>query len=181
MLLFVLLFLLMPLIQGSNVPPRGILNQKAPAWQVSEWFQLPLYKKSLDRKDFQGKVVYLYCFQSWCPGCHSHGFPTLQEVIKKYKDDSDVAIVAVQTTFEGFSYNSFRQAKEIAKKYYLDIPIGQSGRKGEYSKLMINYRTGGTPWTIIIDKEGIVRYNDFHIDSKVAIKLIADLKIERKN
>ncbi len=43
----------------------GILNQKAPAWGVSQWFQLPADKTRLDIGDFKGKVVYLYCFQSW--------------------------------------------------------------------------------------------------------------------
>ncbi|PON17524.1 hypothetical protein C2W62_12725 [Candidatus Entotheonella serta] len=43
----------------------GILNQKAPAWGVLQWFQLPEDKTRLDIGDFTGKVVYLYCFQSW--------------------------------------------------------------------------------------------------------------------
>ena len=36
--------------------------------------------------DFRGKVVYLYFFQSWCPGCHRHGFPTLQAMSKHFAD-----------------------------------------------------------------------------------------------
>ncbi|MCH8872603.1 TlpA family protein disulfide reductase [candidate division KSB1 bacterium] len=157
-------------------PTRGILNQKAPSWEVSAWFQLPEDKKSLDVADFKDKVIYLYCFQSWCPGCHKYGFPTLKKVIKQYKNDKDVAIVAVQTTFEGFSSNGIEQAKEVAKKYQLNIPIGQSGTRGHRSKLMASYRTGGTPWTIIIDKQGVVRYNDFHIYPNDAAKLIEHLK-----
>ncbi|ETX08882.1 MAG: hypothetical protein ETSY2_02755 [Candidatus Entotheonella gemina] len=43
----------------------GILNQPAPEWDVSQWFQLPEDKTRLDIGDFKGKVVYLYCFQSW--------------------------------------------------------------------------------------------------------------------
>ncbi len=82
----------------------------------------------------------------------------------------------MQTTFEGFSYNGIEQAKEVAKKYKLNIPIGQSGTRGHRSKLMAGYRTGGTPWTIIIDKQGVVRYNDFHVDPSYAIKMIDQLK-----
>ncbi len=155
---------------------RGILNQKAPSWGVSDWFQLPEGKKSLDIDDFTGKVVYLYCFQAWCPGCHKYGFPTLQEVIRAYKNDPEVAIVAVQTTFEGYAYNGLAQAKEMARKYKLKIAIGQSGSRKTPSKLMKNYRTGGTPWTVVIDKRGVVRYNDFHIDPKYAVFLIDYLK-----
>ena len=41
---------------------------------------------------------------------------------------------------------------------------------------MRNYRTGGTPWTIIIDKQKIVRFNDFHIAPEHAIAMIDQLK-----
>ncbi len=156
--------------------PRGILDRKAPNWEVQEWIQLPEGSAAIEVTDLQGKVVYLYCFQSWCPGCHSHGFPTLQKVIQQYGSDPEVAIVAIQTTFEGFAHNGPGQAKEVAQKYDLNIPIGQSGTREQRSQLMRNYRTGGTPWTIIIDKQGFVRYNDFHIDPRHAISLIAQLK-----
>ena len=79
----------------------GILNQKAPSWNVDQWLGLPAGKKMLDVGDYKGKVVYLYCFQSWCPGCHSHGFPTLQKTMAHFKGDEEVAFVAVQTVFEG--------------------------------------------------------------------------------
>ena len=121
-------------------------------------------------------MIYLYCFQSWCPGCHSRGFPTLKKIINEYAGDDSVGIVAVQTTFEGYSSNTFEHAKAIAKKYDLHIPIGQSGANGSRSIMMRNYRTGGTPWTIIIDKNGVVRYNDFHITPENASKLIRKLK-----
>ena len=159
---------------GSHRP--GIQGKKAPAFSVTEWINLKGEQKTFDLEDLEGKVIYLYCFQSWCPGCHSRGFPTLKEVIKDFADDDAVGIVAIQTTFEGFSSNTFERAKAIAKKYDLHIPIGQSGTAGSKSKIMQNYRTGGTPWTIIIDKNGVVRYNDFHITAEAASKLIRKLK-----
>lgn len=56
-------------------PSYGILGQRAPEWDVRQWFNLPDGKDTVDLGDYKGKVVYLYCFQSWCPGCHSSGFP----------------------------------------------------------------------------------------------------------
>ncbi|MBF0277854.1 MAG: hypothetical protein HQM13_08690 [SAR324 cluster bacterium] len=97
-------------------------------------------------------------------------------MIKYYKDDPDVAIVAVQTAFEGFKVNTFGGTEQVAKKYDLQIPIGQSGTEEEPSPVMKNYRTGGTPWVVIIDKEGIVRYNNFHIEAKYAIQGMEVLK-----
>lgn len=154
----------------------GLNGKPAPTWEVDSWINLPEGKTTVDIADYKGKVVYLYCFQSWCPGCHSRGFPTLQTLTKRYQGDDAVVFVAVQTVFEGFSSNTPERAKECAEKFSLTIPVGHSGTKGEYSKLMRAYRTGGTPWTIIIDREGIVRYNDFHIEPKRAVRLINELK-----
>lgn len=41
---------------------------------------------------------------------------------------------------------------------------------------MSGFKTRGTPWTIIIGKDGIVKYNSFHIKPEAAIKLIDTLK-----
>ena len=157
---------------SANSVRLGILNQPAPAWSVTDWLHLPKGKTTLDISDFKGKVVYLYCFQSWCPGCHSHGFPTLQKLTRHYADATDIAFVAVQTTFEGYSINTFDKAKTTMEQYQLTIPTGQSGDREAGSKLMRNYRTGGTPWTIIIDKAGVVRYNNFHIDPDKAVQFL---------
>jgi thiol-disulfide isomerase/thioredoxin len=158
----------------SSLFGRGIVGQKAPSFEVDRWIQTT--KKDLDIDDFKGKVLYIYGFQSWCPGCHSHGFPTLNELSKHYKDDKDVKFVAIQTTFEGFSSNGIDDAEKIIKQYNLTIPVAHSGLDGLRSKFMVNYNTGGTPWTIIVDKKGIVRFSNFHLTSDKAIQLIEELK-----
>ena len=151
---------------------RGILGQPAPEWSVNQWLNLSPGKKTIDIQDFHGKVLYLFCFQSWCPGCHSSGFPTLQKVMSRFKDNDDVAFVAIQTVFEGFASNTFEHAQQVARKYKLTIPVGQSGEQGKRSHMMARYRSGGTPWVVIIDRDGVVRYNDFHVGVDQADKLI---------
>ncbi|MCG8635687.1 MAG: hypothetical protein MI863_17760 [Desulfobacterales bacterium] len=50
--------------------------------------------------------------------------------------------------------------------------------KGEYRRLpktMVKYRSGGTPWIVIIDPEGIIVYNQFHIDVGQAAEMIREL------
>lgn len=152
--------------------PRGIVGRKAPNWDVERWFNLPEGVDKLDVRDFRGKVVYVLCFQSWCPGCHTRGFPTLQKMIERYKGQSTVAFVAVQTTFEGFSVNSAKVAETVGQQYDLKIPIGHTGSDGKRSGLMERYRTGGTPWVIVIDRNGVVRFNDFHLPLEDGAKLI---------
>ncbi len=167
------------LATSSQAKERGILNQKAGEWGASDWIQLPKGKTNLSPADFNGKVLYLYCFQSWCPGCHKHGFPTLKKMGKRYEKADDVAFVAIQTVFEGFGSNPPKRVKEMAKRYDFTIPMGHSGKRNEKSLLMKNYRTGGTPWVIIIDKKGVVRYNDFHISPEAAEELIDKLRQEK--
>ena len=156
----------------AQKPTGGITGKTAPKWEATDWKNLPDGKKSLELSDLKGKTVYLYCFQSWCPGCHSHGFPTLKKVQEKYADDKDVVFVAIQTVFEGFSTNTVAKGEATLKKFKLDIPLGYSGSKANPSKLMRNYRTRGTPWTIIIGKDGKVLADGFRIDTNQAIKLI---------
>ena len=165
------------LFVSMSLYATGIENQKAPSFGVDTWIQTN-GKKSLDIEDFKGKVLYLYGFQSWCPGCHKHGFPTLKELAKHYKGDDKVAFVAIQSAFEGHFFNSVTAAEKIISLYSLDMPVGHSGSSEKRSEFMLNYRTGGTPWTVIIDKNGIVRYNNFHAEVDDIIKFMDKLKQE---
>jgi len=161
----------------AEKPKGGILGQKAPAISADQWVSLPVGTKAPTPESLKGKVIYLYCFQSWCPGCHSSGFPTLQKVSTHFKDDKAVQCITIQTVFEGFGTNTSEKALAMAKKYNLTgIPIGHSGSKEKRSAIMSGFKTRGTPWTIIIGKDGIVKYNAFHIKPEAAIKLIDKLK-----
>ncbi len=160
----------------------GITNEKAPTWGVTTWFNLPPGKDTVDGQDFSGKIIYLYCFQSWCPGCHSHGFPTLLNVRERFSTDPNVAFVEIQTVFEGFEVNTAERAQETAREYQLHDPVGHdAGPNGRLSLVMQRYRTGGTPWTIVIDDSGIVRYGDFHADVDQMTELINHLSGAREN
>lgn len=159
----------------AKQPPQGILGRPAPSLGVDMWYNLPEGRESIDVNDYKGKIVYLYGFQSWCPSCHRYGFPTLVELIGHYKGNEDVAFIAVQTTFEGFGTNTSGKAKETADRYGLSVPVGHSGSSQQPSTVMRRYRTGGTPWTVIIDRHGVVRFNDFRIQPDAAVALIDQL------
>ncbi|MBT3201344.1 MAG: TlpA family protein disulfide reductase [Phycisphaerales bacterium] len=168
-------------VKRPSRQPSPMLGKAAPKWEVGPWYQLPSGKTSLDISDFKGKVLYVYCFQSWCPGCHKRGFPALKQVSDKYKDDDSVRFVVFQTVFEDRAskpVNTFENLKEIAKKYGLTMPFAQSGSRKDKSKIMRAYKTRGTPWTMIIDKKGVIRYSAFHITPTDAAKLIEKLKAE---
>ena len=160
---------------GSKRAVGGIVGKKARSWKVESWSNLPEGKKKLDVGDFRGRVVYLYCFQSWCPGCHSRGFPTLKKVKEAFKRNDNVAFVTVQTVFEGFHVNTKKRGLATLEKFGLDVPMAMSGSPERRSMIMRHYRTRGTPWTIIIGPDGKVAWNGFHIRPDDAVVLIRKL------
>lgn len=161
----------------AHMRVRGITGRRAPDLDVKTWFNLPPGKRSVDLSDFDQKVLYLYFFQSWCPGCHRSGFPTLQKVSKHFAGARDVGFVAVQTVFEGFGTNTAERAREIQRRYQLQMPVGHDAGVGERgSHVMRRYRSGGTPWTVIVDRSRVVRFNAFHIRPAAAIAQINALR-----
>ncbi|MCP4367500.1 MAG: TlpA family protein disulfide reductase [Deltaproteobacteria bacterium] len=157
----------------------GILGQKAPELNLNTWIDGYGNKiKPIKLKQLKGKVIYMYFFQAWCPGCHSHGFPTIKALTKEFKSNPDVAFLAVQTVFEGFTFNTENKLRENQIKYDIHVPMAHDtgkGKPGRTPETMINYRSGGTPWTVIIDPEGTIVYNQFHIDAKKATAMIRRL------
>lgn len=39
---------------------------------------------------------------------------------------------------------------------------------------MTNYRTGGTPWLVLIDPDGAVVFNDFHVNAEGLIQYVRE-------
>ncbi|MDE0861329.1 MAG: hypothetical protein OSA93_14295 [Akkermansiaceae bacterium] len=58
--------------------------------------------------------------------------------------------------------NTFTNLKKIEAKYELTMSFAQSGSREDKSKLMRSYLTRGTPWALMVDKEGIIRHGGFH-------------------
>jgi len=160
-------------------PRYGILGQQAPELSVQQWIdangkEAEAYKLA----DFNGKFKVIYCFQAWCPGCHSRGLPALKKMVNSLEGSDKVAFLAIQTVFEGRSANTYERMVEIQKQYDLQIPFGHddgSDTAKKRSSTMQNFRTGGTPWFIFIDESGNVVFNDYHLDADKAIEYLKRL------
>ena len=60
---------------------------KAPEFNVKQWIDKNGNKTAaIKLVDFKSKFKIVYCFQSWCPGCHSKGLPDLKKRRKKIID-----------------------------------------------------------------------------------------------
>lgn len=151
---------------------------KAKEFNVRHWIDAD--GKETDQiklADFEGKFKVVYCFQSWCPGCHSKGLPDLKKMVTTLQENDKVVFLAVQTVFEGYEANTYEKIIETQKQYELKIPFGHdAGDDGKSrSNIMSNYRTGGTPWFIFIDQKDNVVFADFHINVDAAIEFLKKL------
>ena len=157
----------------------GIEGFKAQEFNVAQWIDAngnPT--EPIELSDLKGKFKVLYCFQSWCPGCHSKGLPDLKKMVSGLKDNDNVVFLAIQTVFEGHHANTYEKMVETQKQYDLKIPFGHdAGDDGKSrSNIMTNYQTGGTPWFIFIDQKDNVVFADFHLNAEAAIEFLKTIK-----
>lgn len=148
---------------------------KAPEFDINQWIDAEGNKiESIKLSDFKGKFKVMYCFQSWCPGCHSKGLPDLKKMVEALAANDNVAFLAVQTVFEGHDSNTYAKMVDTQKQYDLKIPFGHdAGNDGKsISNIMKNYQTGGTPWFLFIDKHDNVVFSDFHLNPQTAIEFL---------
>lgn len=153
----------------------GILDHMAPELEVDYWLDRNGNPTTYSIAASRGKWIYLECFQNWCPGCHKYGFPTLKKVADAFDGNDRVSVAAVQTVFEGFASNTRAAVRELQLRYQLPIPMGHDPGSADGASLpstMLNFRTGGTPWVIVIEPGGTVAYNDYHIDGDGFIELL---------
>lgn len=149
-------------------PKYGILGHQAPELEVPTWIDGKGNPTSFKLADHKGKFVFMEFWQYWCPGCHAHGFPDLKKISDEFKDSPHFTALSIQTVFEGSWINNKNKLDNIQDKYGLhDIVMGHETGKNHKSgqpSTMYNYRTGGTPWAVIIAPDGRVIFNDFQVN-----------------
>lgn len=155
----------------------GIVNKKAPELRVSHWIDADGSQRApLRLSDLGAGYKVLYCFQHWCPGCHSRGFPTLKRLVETL-ENRGFGFAVIQTVFEGSDANTPDKLREEQLRYGLKLPFGHDlPPEGEICPtVMEDYYTAGTPWFIVINPESDVIFIDFRLD---ADRFIAALEHE---
>ena len=99
----------------------------------------------------------------------------------KLADAKDVVFFHLQTVWEGQHANKPETHAAVANRFGIKVPIGYDAHVdgARTSITMRRFATGGTPWTIVIDKKGVVRFNAFTPeDAARLLDLIAKLRAE---
>lgn len=169
----------LPLAITTLAARRGIVGQAAPELHAAFWIDATGQRTQFSLTAQRGRWVHIKCWQSWCPGCHSHGFPALQRMVEAFDGEPRVVNVAVQTVFEGHGVNTGDRVRETQLQYDLPIHFGHDPGRGQAHdrpRTMRDYRTGGTPWHILVNPDGMVVADGFSLNTDVAITHIeADL------
>lgn len=155
----------------------GIRQFQAPEIRLDYWIDADGKPAEFSVHEQKGKWVFLKFFQNWCPGCHKSGFPTLKKFADEFHEHPEVAIAGVQTVFEGFSSNTQSAVRELQLRYDLPIVMGHDpGTKAtqNHPLTMINYRSGGTPWLVLVAPDGTVVFNDFHANAESLIEFVRE-------
>jgi len=155
--------------QDANTP-KGIQGEAAPLLGVNNWIQLPEGKETLEITDYKGKTVVMLLFQDTCEACHKRAFPTLKMLVDKFGDREELAFLAIQTPFEDFSDNTESKLQPTAEEFGLTIPFGHLAKTPGFRSINVEYKTGGTPWWVIVDPDGVVDYNGFYLNPGIAVE-----------
>ncbi|KAB2787206.1 TlpA family protein disulfide reductase [Brucella anthropi] len=144
----------------------GIVGLLAPQLKNVRWIDENGEGRSPLTLDELGHGIrILYFFQDWCPGCHTHGFPTFVKLVDRLHGKG-VGFAVIQTVFEGSDVNTFDRLRANQLRYRLRVPFGHAGAISSYNvpNIMEAYRSGGTPWFVVIEPDARVGYNGFQIN-----------------
>lgn len=96
----------------------------------------------LNIKSFEGQVVFINFWATWCPPCIAE-MPTIEKLYHKFKNNRKVSFVLVDVDGDQEKSRKFMQKKN------LNLPIYYPA-----SPLPDTFYSGTLPTTIILDKRG---------------------------
>ncbi len=145
--------------QEKQMWAASVIDQPAPQLYVEKWLSA--------EPDTEGKFVLIDFWATWCGPC-KRGIPEMNKFQKEFKDDLIVIGLSDETEKR---VNTHKKPKI---EYYSAIDTQKRTNK--------ELKIKGIPHCILIDPDGIVRWegfpglNGYELTSKVIKKIIADYK-----
>ena len=153
----------------------GVVEPRpAPEWDIAHW--LNGYPGNVTEN--RGKVIVIDFFQLWCPGCNTFTGPVMQQWQQRYADEiasDDLLLVKIHTVFEGHDYQTVKKLKEYLTEKNITLPVAVDRHRDDYRpETKLRYNTRGTPEVVIIDREGMIRFQKFGFFDAVAAEQYID-------
>ncbi len=124
--------------QTKQLWAKSFLNEKAPELVVEEWIS--------SEPDSKGKFILIDFWATWCGPC-IRAIPELNSFHKKFKED----LVVIGISDE--SREKIENFKKVKIEYYNAIDTNET--------LKNIYQAKGIPHCVLIDPDGIVRWEGF--------------------
>ncbi|MGB1287818.1 MAG: redoxin domain-containing protein, partial [Aggregatilineales bacterium] len=131
-------------------------------------FTLPTDDRGdVDLADYRGDIVILNFWGTWCGPCRRE-MPELQSLYNDYSDEGiEIVAVAARDTMEKIA--EFREDFELTFVLGLDEDESISDR----------YAIPGRPSTLILDRDGVIRFQSFSLVTEAQIiEVIEEIKAE---
>ncbi|MFP4082100.1 MAG: TlpA family protein disulfide reductase [Candidatus Aminicenantes bacterium] len=130
---------------------------------------LDLDGNEISLSDYEGKVIFLNFWATWCPPCRAE-IPGFVEVYDKYKNKG-MQIIGVSLDRTGKD-----KVLDFAHEYKINYPVVMGTRK-----LVNDYRPGRfIPSTIIIGQDGNIREKHVgYLDKQTMEKYFLELTSEK--
>ncbi len=114
-------------------------------------------------RQWQGKVVVLNFWASWCPPCRQEipGFITLQD---KYRERGLV--------FIGLAIDQKQNAQAFADEIGINYPVLLGDAGGVDLSSVLGNRLGGLPFTVVFDRQGRIAATELGGVSSAALEKI---------
>ena len=115
---------------------------------------------TLDLSAYQGKVVYLDFWASWCAPCR-RSFPWLDAMQRKH-GDAGLVVIAVNVDTE----------RKLASDFLREVPVGFKIFYDPKGELAAKWQLLGMPSSFLIDRSGKVRsrHESFKADQTAALE-----------
>ena len=128
------------------------LGKPAPALAVDEWVR----GRPTTLDELKGKVVLLDIFQIICPGCH-RAHPEIVRMQRQYEEDG-FEVLGLAVAFELHGAQTPEKIRRYVDRKAYPYPVALD--KGLIETFQ-RYGARGTPYTVLIDRQGRIRYLDF--------------------
>lgn len=126
----------------------------APELTVAEWIGSPR-----PLADLRGEVVLVETFQMLCPGCVQYGLPQAVRVQQAFPA---VTVVGLHTVFEHHEVMTVDALRVFLAEYGISFSVGVDQPSGTSIPVtMATYGLMGIPSTLLIDKQGQLRFSHF--------------------
>ena len=144
---------------------RGNLTPRVGEHMKMVHFNLPSAAENtmVDSKQFEGKVLVVTFFATWCPPCRD-SIPHLSQSYKRYAAQGlEVIGVSLDTNFEDL------KSYVADKKIPYTVVVGNQQTK-------LDYAVSSIPRMFIVDREGIIRADYLGFSTSIGAEM--DEKIE---